>query len=226
MANFRASLKKIWKNRPRINCLILLSSLPIEGRGCRQKKGKRGGKKRKKRTNLQEEEEEEEGGKKSHSRKQRKEYMGCFLPVEGDVEGERRRYERKCFRDIRALSPSILIFGYSLSNISILNTEKQKGQSKHQILFFFFLLLLLLFTTPLATANGRTGTQKKKHKKTRGKRKLGFLHIRSNHGACGARGWPENNVQHWTTKRRMNVTTTKRLVHPSSCLAWLTRVPE
>jgi hypothetical protein len=24
----------------------------------------------------------------------------------------------------------------------------------------------------------------------------------------------------------MNVTTTKRLVHPSSCLAWLTRVPE
>jgi hypothetical protein len=121
-----------------------------------------------------------------------------------------------------------LIFGYSLSNISILNTEKHKGRSKHQILFFFFFffLLLLLFTTPLATANGRTGTQKKKHKKTRGKRKLGFLHIRSNHGACVApAGWPENNV-HWTTKRRMNVTTTKRLVHPSSCLAWLTRVPE
>ncbi len=43
--------------------------------------------------------------------------------------------------------------------------------------------------------------------------------------ACGARGWPENNV-HWTTKRRMNATTTKRLVHPSihpsSRLPWLT----
>jgi hypothetical protein len=41
--------------------LILLSSLPIEGRGCRQKKEKGGGE-RKKRANLQEEEEEE--GKK------------------------------------------------------------------------------------------------------------------------------------------------------------------
>jgi hypothetical protein len=90
--------------------------------------------------------------------------------VEGDVEGERRRYERKCFRDIKALSPSIFILGYSLSNISILNTKKQKRKSKHQILFFFFLLLLLLlFTTPPATAKGRTGTQKKKQKKKRGK---------------------------------------------------------
>jgi hypothetical protein len=89
--------------------------------------------------------------------------------VEGDVEGERRRYERKCFRDIKALSPSIFILGYSLSNISILNKKKQKRKSKHQILFFFLLLLLLLFTTPPATAKGRTGTQKKKQKKTRGK---------------------------------------------------------
>jgi hypothetical protein len=131
-----------------------------EGADKKRKKGE--AKKGKKRTNVQEEEEEEEEGeKKSHSREQRKEYRRCFLPVEGDVEGERRRYERKCFRDIKALSPSIFILGYSLTNTSILNTKKQKRQSKHQI---------LLFTTPPATANGRTGTRKKKPKKTRGKR--------------------------------------------------------
>jgi hypothetical protein len=64
------------------------------------------------------------------------------------------------------------------------------------------------------------GNAEEEAKEDEGQKELGFLHIRSNHGACGARGWPENNV-HWTTKRRMNATTTKRLVHPSIQLAGL-----
>ncbi len=71
MANFRASLKFFWKNRPHINCLILLSSLPIERRGCRQKKEKGEGKKGKKQQTSKKKKKKrkkKKGKKKSRSR--------------------------------------------------------------------------------------------------------------------------------------------------------------